>query len=161
MSGNTVSLDHRLRKHADYQRVYKAGRKRFGKAMAYFFALREPVAGAPIEATLTGPRIGLTVPKAIGKAVTRNRIKRRMRAALRPSLPLLQAPVDVVLHPRKSVAECSFAAIEQEIANIFRAVQAGMGQTSTGQANTMQGSKPHSRVKPDPAKRPTQKQARP
>ena len=31
----------RLRKHADYQRVYAASRKQFGKQMSYFFLLRQ------------------------------------------------------------------------------------------------------------------------
>jgi ribonuclease P protein component len=112
-------MQHRLRQHADYQRVYKAGRKQFAKQMAYFFALR--AAGAP--SPTTGPRIGLTVPKAIGKAVDRNRIKRRMRVAVLRALPMLSVSVDVVLHPRRSVLTLDFATIEQEVAEIFRAIQ--------------------------------------
>ena len=117
---------HRLRKHADYQLVYKSGRKQFGKQMAYFYALRsESSAAAPARRSDTeGPRIGLTVPKALGKAVDRNRIKRRMREAVRRALPLLEAPVDVVLHPKRSVRDAEFAAVEREVAVIFRAVQA-------------------------------------
>jgi ribonuclease P protein component len=110
---------HRLRQHADYQRVYKAGRKQFAKQMAYFFALR--AAGAPSDAT--GPRIGLTVPKALGKAVDRNRIKRRLREAVRRALPSLSVSVDVVLHPKASVLKLDFAVIEQEVAEIFRTIQ--------------------------------------
>jgi ribonuclease P protein component len=118
----------RLRKHADYQRVYAASRKQFGKQMSYFFVLR-PVPGS---ATAPGcavtfdsdaPRVGLTVPKALGKAVDRNRIKRRMRAAVRKHLALLQSPVDVVLHPRRSVIDLDMAALEREVAGVFRAIQ--------------------------------------
>jgi len=115
-------MNFRLRKHADYQRVYKVGRKQFGRQMAYFFALRDAEASARSETT--GPRVGLTVPKALGKAVTRNRIKRRLREAVRAALPLLGAPVDVVLHPRRSVLEAEFALIEREVQTIFRSVQA-------------------------------------
>jgi len=117
-----ASTNFRLRKHADYQRVSKAGRKQFGKQMAWFFALRDAEAAAYSETT--GPRVGLTVPKALGKAVARNRIKRRLREAVRGALPLLSAPVDVVLHPKRSVLEAEFAVIEREVQTIFRSVQA-------------------------------------
>ncbi len=116
----TSLTPHRLRKHADYQLVYKAGRKQFGKQIAYFYALRP----ADRRSETPGARIGLTVPKALGKAVDRNRIKRRMREAVRHNLPLLTAAVDVILHPRRSVIDAEFATLEREVAVIFRAVQA-------------------------------------
>jgi ribonuclease P protein component len=113
-------MTHRLCKHADYQLVYKASRKQFGKQLAYFHAPRP----AERRSETAGPRIGLTVPKALGKAVDRNRIKRRMREAVRAALPLLTAPVDVILHPRRSVIDLDFAQLKREVATIFRSVQA-------------------------------------
>jgi len=116
----------RLRKHADYQRVYKASRKNFGKQMSYFFALR-PALGADgstlRNAAPNAARVGLTVGKVLGKAVDRNRIKRRLREAVRHQLPLLASPVDVILHPRRNVLDLDFATIEREVATVFRAVQ--------------------------------------
>jgi ribonuclease P protein component len=113
-------MSHRLRKHADYQLVYKAGRKQFSKQIAYFHALRP----ADRRSDTPGPRIGLTVPKALGKAVDRNRIKRRMREAVRAALPLVTSPVDVILHPRRSVIDLDFQLLKREVAQIFRSVQA-------------------------------------
>lgn len=116
----------RLRKHADYQRVYNSSRKQFSKQIAYFFAPR-PAAGpdgAPLRnATPETPRIGLTVPKALGKAVDRNRIKRRMREAVRASLPELALPVDVILHPRRTVITQPFPELQRDVAAIFRIIQ--------------------------------------
>lgn len=116
----------RLRKHADYQRVYGSARKQFAKQMSYFFSLR-PTTGAdgkPLRvADPMSPRVGLTVGKVMGKAVDRNRIKRRMREAVRRNLGLLPQSVDVVLHPRRSVMELEFAALDREVAGVFRTVE--------------------------------------
>jgi ribonuclease P protein component len=116
----SASTTFRLRKHADYQLVYKCARKQFGKNMAYF-AMRRP---EDRRSDTAGPRIGLTVPKALGKAVDRNRIKRRMREAVRANLSLLTAPMDVVLHPRRIVLSLEFTALVKEVSIIFRSVQA-------------------------------------
>ena len=115
--------ENRLHKHADYQRVYKGSRKQFGKLLAYFAASRS--AEAQQRSATPGPRVGLTVPKALGKAVDRNRIKRRLREAVRGELALLGTlPVDVVLHPKRTVLEADFAAIAREVGIVFRSVAA-------------------------------------
>jgi ribonuclease P protein component len=116
----------RLRKHADYQRVYKASRKQFAKQMSYFYMVRPQLGpdGEPLRGVDgAAPRVGLTVGKVMGKAVDRNRIKRRMREAVRKNLTMLHLPVDVVLHPRRSVIDLDFATLEREVAGVFRAIQ--------------------------------------
>src|SRR5260370_33473192 len=116
----------RLRKHADYQRVYKAGRKQFARQMTYFFTLRPQLGpdGTPLrDVDAGGPRLGLTVGKVMGKAVDRNRIKRRMREAVRKNIPSLRTPVDVILHPRRSVLDLEFATLELEGGHALRSLQ--------------------------------------
>jgi len=113
----------RLRKHADYQRVYKASRKQFSKQISYFFTLRTPDEILRDPDRIPGPRIGLTVGKVMGKAVDRNRIKRRMREAVRHNLPLLTTPVDVILHPRRTVIDLDFRQLQSEVATVFRTIQ--------------------------------------
>ncbi len=117
----------RLRRHADYGRVYNATRKQHGRQMSYFFSLRP----ADRRSETPGPRIGLTVGKVLGKAVDRNRIKRRMREAVRRHSGILTYPVDVILHPRKTVLELDWTALEKEVAQIFRTIQATLRKTST------------------------------
>ncbi len=121
-----MPTQHRLRKHADYQHAYSRSRKQFTKQIAYFFAPRP----ADRRSDTPGPRIGLTVPKALGKAHDRNRIKRRLRAVVAANLPLLTAPVDVILHPRRSVLTLEFAQLNREIAAIFRTVQAALDRVA-------------------------------
>lgn len=113
-----VKADARLRKHADYQRVYKSSRKHFSSSMAYFFSLRAVPNSIP-----SGPRVGLTAGKVLGNAVERNRIKRRMREAVRHHIAMICADVDVILHPRKCVLTIEFARIEREIEQIFKHIQ--------------------------------------
>ena len=119
----TTSTQHRLRKHADYQRVYKAGRKQWARQIAFFSTLRESGSEAARRSETAGPRVGLTVPRALGKAVDRNRIKRRLREMVRDALPLLGGlPIDLVLHPKRGVLQAEFSPLQREIAQIFRAV---------------------------------------
>ena len=113
-----MALTFRLRKHADYQRVYQASRKQFSRQMTFFFAPRAALPGQPDT-----PRVGLTVGKVMGKAVDRNRIKRRMREALRRNVDLLQGPIDVILHPRRSVIDLDFSTLDREVASVFRTIQ--------------------------------------
>ena len=121
-----VSQDIWLRKHADYQRVYREGKRQSVPLMAYFYAVREPGSSSTAE----GPRVGLTAGKVLGNAVQRNRIKRRMREAVRRKQPYLTANVDVVLHPRKTVLEAEFSQIERDVAQVFRRVQASVQESS-------------------------------
>ncbi|MGO9493189.1 MAG: ribonuclease P protein component [Terracidiphilus sp.] len=116
----------RLRKHADYQRVYAAGRKRQSTSMSWFLAQSKPV---------TGPRVGLTAGKVLGKAHERNRIKRRLREILRRHVGLLPAGFDLVLHPRRSVLTAEFTKLEAELLRI-------LGQANTEAALIAQAAAP-------------------
>lgn len=89
--------------------------------MTYFFSPRP----ADLPA-FDGPRIGLTAGRVLGKAVERNRIKRRMREAVRHNLGGLQSNVDVVLHPRKSVLEMDFLSLDGEIGRVFAAIETSL-----------------------------------
>jgi ribonuclease P protein component len=111
----------RLQKHADYQRAYAASRKRQSASMSWFLAPQSiPCGGAMLP---KGPRVGLTAGKVLGKAHERNRIKRRMREALRRQVDLLPAGFDLILHPRRVVLTMEFEKLEAEIVRILH--QAG------------------------------------
>jgi len=111
----------RLQKHSDYQRAYAASRKRQSASMSWFLARQAaPYAGAALPA---GPRVGITAGKVLGKAHERNRIKRRMREALRRHVEMLPHGFDLILHPRRVVLTLEFSKLETEIVRILQ--QAG------------------------------------
>ncbi len=136
------STHHRLRKHADYQRVYNTSRKVWAQQLAYFSVLREPGSSAAVRSETPGTRVGLTVPKALGKAVDRNRIKRRLRELVRKHLSLAGGlPVDVVLHPKRTVLTADTAVLDREIAQILQAVR---GRPFSGSPRPKPGPRPAS-----------------
>lgn len=131
----TPPLVHRLRKHADYGLVYGASRKHQSPSLSYFFRIRPQLLDSTPAA-----RFGITVPRALGNAVLRNRIKRRVRIVGRGSLHLLPAEADVVLHPRPVVATMPFPMLERELAAVFATVARKL---AAGELNTPIPRKPH------------------
>ena len=108
----------RLLRHADFEQVYKQGRRHFSPHMTVFYLRRE---------TGEGLRIGFTVGRVLGGAVDRNRIKRRMREAVRMRRPQVIAAVDVVINPKKSVLKVEFPELLAEIAKAFEVIQKKLG----------------------------------
>ena len=80
-AANRFPRSARLLRHADFERVYKQGRRHFSASLTVFY-LQRPETEAARSAT-SGPRIGFTVGRALGGAVQRNRMKRRLREAVR------------------------------------------------------------------------------
>ncbi len=113
----------RLRRHADFQRVYKQGRRQFAAHMTMFYLVREGGGGA---------RVGLTVGRVLGGAVERNRIKRRLREAVRGNLAQLGAAIDVVINPKKSALTVDFETLKDEVVRAFGKIQSAIdGRQST------------------------------
>lgn len=117
-SGRASLAGARLRKHADYQRVYAAARKRRSTSMSWFLAPQ------PVESGPATPRVGLTVGKVLGKAHERNRIKRRLREVLRRHLDELPDGCDLILHPHRSVLTMEFTKLDAEIVRILEQANA-------------------------------------
>lgn len=74
-----------------------------------FYLARQP------EQDTAGLRIGFTVGKALGGAVERNRIKRRLREAVRLAGFSPQITADVVVNPKRSALNVEFSALRSEI----------------------------------------------
>ena len=75
-----------------------------------------------------GPRtrVGFTTPRGLGKAVVRNRLRRRFREVVRLPLPDLTSGWDVVFNPRRAALKAEFAQIEAEVLRYFAGLQASL-----------------------------------
>ena len=101
----------RLRKHAQFSRVQSKGRRMGGKFLIVIFA----------PSSFLGVRFGLTVSKRVGCAVTRNRVKRRLRDILRQNKEALDSmQADVVCIAKQEAASASYQALKQDILDIFQ-----------------------------------------
>ena len=114
----------RLRKHAGYQRAYASSRKRQSASMSWFLAPQQPADADRSPDHPAAPRVGLTAGKVLGNAHERNRIKRRMREALRRHVDLLPQGCDLIFHPRRTVLTLEFAKLEAEILRILQQANA-------------------------------------
>jgi len=127
----------RLVKRAEYEAVYGAGQRRSSPQFTIFYrvqpAIRNEVSGresAPDDAQAgpaTGPartasRFGISVKKTLGGAVVRNRIRRRIREILRRNKTGIPSGWDIVIHPRRAVAEEQFAPLEAELVRLLRSI---------------------------------------
>ena len=110
----TVPAWARLRRRADFQRVARGRR-----ANAESFALQARPRGET-EVADPGPRVGFTVTRKIGGAVERNRIRRRLKAALAAAIAIApNGHSDYVLVARRPALTRRFAALVADVERAF------------------------------------------
>jgi ribonuclease P protein component len=123
----------RLLRHADFERVYKQGRRHFSATMTVFYLARTQVeageqlppaklAGA-LAPHVAGLRVGFTVGRVLGGAVQRNRMKRRLREAVGMTRPANGVAADVVINPKKTILKADFANVLKEVERAFVVIE--------------------------------------
>ena len=88
----------RLSRSRDFDTVYRRGQSVSSRYLVLHWFPRE-------EDGDDAPRLGLAVPRAVGTAVTRNRVKRLLREAWKELLPSVPGGHDYVLAARPGLAE--------------------------------------------------------
>jgi ribonuclease P protein component len=114
----------RLTKRAEFQRVSR-GRRSQTETFTLQSRRRDEADGEAGR----GARVGLTVTKSIGGAVERNRVRRRLKEALRAAAPLeAESDHDYVLVARREALGRRFAALVDDVRHAFRAAQRGRAE---------------------------------
>jgi ribonuclease P protein component len=91
-----MTRPHRLSRSRDFDAVYRHGRSTASRFLVlYWFPQEEPAE----------PRFGFSVPRAVGNAPTRNRVKRQLREVWRSRLETVPAGTDYVLLVRPGLPE--------------------------------------------------------
>lgn len=133
----------RLKSHADYTRV-----RRGTSARSRGLVLQAmPRPQAPLDAQ---PRFGFTVSRRCGGAVQRNRIRRRLKEALRLLKPLPAQPGhDYVIVARPEAQSIAFPALQAALLHAFHGILAqkgnGAGRATAGGGGGSGTDKPDAR----------------
>jgi ribonuclease P protein component len=102
---------HRILRSSDFRKVYDEGFRFSCQHFAAFcLACRDQQ---------DGPKVGFTVSRAMGKAVVRNRMRRRMREAVRTQLFGLEPRWRIVFNPRRPALTAPIEAIRRDIERLF------------------------------------------
>jgi ribonuclease P protein component len=99
----------RVVRRAEYDAVYREGRRRSSREFTIFIR--------PNGLDLS--RFGWSIKKALGGAVQRNRIRRRLREILRLHRQEIAPGWDIVIHPRSSAATADFLALTRELLQLI------------------------------------------
>jgi ribonuclease P protein component len=99
----------RLHHRAEYDAVYREGRRKAGREFTVFLRANG----------LDRSRFGWSIKRALGTAVRRNRIRRRLREVVRLHRQEIAPGWDLVIHPRSSAATAQFSALEAELMKLL------------------------------------------
>ena len=117
-----LAPEHRLRSSALFSAVVKKGARKGSRTVVVHLWTPEPGPDAPLELT-GGPRAGLIVSKAVGNAVVRHAVSRRLRAVLATIIdddataasPQLQETSFVVVRALPGSAKASSKELEADV----------------------------------------------
>ena len=102
----------RLRKTRDYQRVQRGGRR---IRATDILVLHKP-------GITDACRVGITVSRKVGGAVTRNKVKRWLREAVREEAGRLSGVHDLVIIAHPSAAQAGLQRLQMQVAETFERV---------------------------------------
>ena len=109
-AGQSFPREARLVRSGSFDAVYRAGKRLSSTHFTVFVRSNE----------LALSRFGFSIKKALGGAVVRNRIRRRVREMVRCHRQEIPAGWDIVIHPKSTVAKAPFAALAEELIRVLK-----------------------------------------
>ena len=106
-----LSESKRIRRSSEFRIIYESGVRMTSRYFAAF-CLR-------LQDQAEESRFGFTVPRSVGKAVVRNRLKRRMREAIRSQIDRIPLHFAIVFNPRRTVLDAPFEDLCREVGRVF------------------------------------------
>ncbi len=103
--GRGFSKAEHLRKRREFLGVYERG----DKIQSTYFVLYMLENGLPHH------RLGITASRKIGRAVVRNRIKRRLREIFRTNKQAIFPHCDLVVNAKRAAARAHYQQIQEDI----------------------------------------------
>jgi len=113
MPGQTLSWGERLHKRKDFLRLYSRGRRVYTPTQVAYF----------LQNVGDRHRLGVTVSRKIGKAATRNRVKRSLRELFRTSKKRCPPCFDIVVNARKPAARASYAILRRDYLRVLDGIE--------------------------------------
>jgi ribonuclease P protein component len=110
--GKTFPREARLVRRGEFDAVYRTGKRRSSSHFTVFFRANE----------LPQSRFGFSIKRALGGAVVRNRIRRRVREIVRCHRTEIPAGWDIVIHPKSAVAKAPFATLMPDLLRLLKNV---------------------------------------
>ncbi|ADI03120.1 MAG TPA: ribonuclease P protein component [Syntrophothermus lipocalidus] len=105
-----LKSDQRLRKRKDFEKVYSKGKKVFGRYLILYVG--ENAAGKN--------RYGIVASKKVGKAVIRNKSRRRVREVARTLDSKLRQGYDVIVIVKPLCREADFASVKSDYERLLK-----------------------------------------
>jgi ribonuclease P protein component len=110
-----LSASHRLSAAADFRLAVRRGRRAGGPLVVVHLATTNVDKATEGSARRDPCRVGFVVSKAVGPAVTRNRVKRRLRHLMRARVAGLADGSLVVVRALPAAADASFGDLGAEL----------------------------------------------
>lgn len=117
-----LAAQQRLRDSDAFRRTVRSGRRAGGAALVVHLRLDGDSLTPEVTEPAVASRVGLVVSKAVGNAVVRNRVKRRLRHLVREYLTSLPSSSDLVIRALPPAAALSSAELGAELARCLERV---------------------------------------